>query len=299
VSRILGQYFSAEMAALCLVEWALTAVVLYGLLLSAAGLNVPEAHAGAGNLSALLALTIGAIAVVIGLYRPEICLQRDRLLVNAVVAGLLAFPALLLVSGALKIDLNKQYLLWLGQGLVAWATCLLCTRWLFGYAMHRRMFVRRVVVLGNGPEASRTRAHIQSHRRKFFEIVQLEALSPHTGAESRNAHWLRASREQHIWGVVDATGRPGNMSADDGIASALLDLKLRGVRVFDELAFWEHQLGRINLDLADARWLTFGDGFASSQFGERLKRATDILVSLAMLVMTLPLMLLTAADQDR
>ena len=128
MGRIFGQYFSAEMAALCLVEWTLTSIVLYGLLLSAVGLDVPGAHAGACNLAALLALTIGTIAATVGLYRPKICFERGRLLVNALVAGMLAFPALLLVSNALKIELSRGYILWLGQGLVAWGICIFCTR---------------------------------------------------------------------------------------------------------------------------------------------------------------------------
>ena len=119
VNRVVGQYFSAEMAVLCLVEWALTSVVIYALLIFAAGSGAPLVHAGAGSLAVLLALTIGTIAVTIGLYRPELCLERGRLLVNASVVGVLAFPALLLVSGTLEVDLNRLYLLWLGKGLVA------------------------------------------------------------------------------------------------------------------------------------------------------------------------------------
>ena len=159
--------------------------------------------------------------------------------------------------------------------------------------MHHRMFVRRIVVLGTGPEAARTRTHIQSHRRKFFELVHFEAPPRSRDAGSSSLDWLRATRERRIWGVVDAGGKP-YAATDEATSAKLLDLKLRGVRVFDELAFWEHQLGRINPDLADARWLTFDDGFASGWLGGRLKWATDILVSLGMLILTLPLMLITA-----
>jgi sugar transferase (PEP-CTERM system associated) len=297
VSRVFGQYFSIEMAALCLVEWALTAVILYGLLVSAPGIAMPMAYTGAGNLSALMALTIGVSAVTIGLYRPEICVQRGQLLAYAVFAGMLAVPGLLLVSGTLRVDLNREYLLWLGQSLIAWGICLFCTRWLFGYAMHHRVFVRRILVLGAGPEAARTRAHIQSHRRKFFELVQMETAPPggiaaNTACNGRDL--LHITRELGIWGIVDATGQTVNHPGDGITSTALLDLKLRGVRVFNELAFWEHQLGRINLDLADARWLTFGDGFASSWVGDRLKRTTDILGCLVMLALTMPLMLISA-----
>ena len=300
VNRIFGQYFSAEVAVLCLIEWALTSVIIYAHLMSATGSNVPLVHASAGNLSALLGLTIGATAVMIGLYRPEICYERGRLLVSASVAGVLAFPGLLLVSETLAIDLSRGYLLWLAQGLVAWVICLLFTRWVFSLAMRHRIFVRRIVVLGVGREAARTRELIQSHRGKIFEIVNSGTFAwPPTEANRAATDWLDGARAKRIWGIV-VVSDPGHddMRVDEcpsgPLPPALLDLKLRGVRVFDELSFWEQHLGRINLDRVDARWLTFADGFSSGWLGDGVKRVTDILISLAVLILTLPLMLITA-----
>ncbi len=45
------------------------------------------------NLAAVLACTVVITAAAIGLYRPEVCVERRRLLVNTSVAGILAFPA--------------------------------------------------------------------------------------------------------------------------------------------------------------------------------------------------------------
>ncbi len=307
------------MALLCLIEWALTSVVIYALLVSATGSDViePLAHAGARNLAILLALTIGATAVSIGLYRPEICLERGRLLLNVAIAGVLAFPALLVVSESLNIDLNGLYLLWLAKGLVAWVACLLVTRGIFRLAMRYRIFVRRVLVLGSGREAAQTREEIQSHRGKFFEIVNPGSFQIAPAADTPDL--LAQAREQRIWGIVVAGDPKADASETDhrqtdaiipegtpagttwagthagGVASpVLLDLKLRGVRVFDEMGFWEQHLGRINLDRLDAHWLTFADGFTRSRLGDALKRVADILISLAVLVLTLPLMLITA-----
>ena len=118
---------------------------------------------------------------------------------------------------------------------------------------------------------------------------------------------MAGSGENRLWGIVVAScPARADVGADattdaipDGgtarLASAgLLDLKLRGVRVFDELGFWEQHLGRINLDRVDARWLTFADGFSSGRLSAGLKRVTDIGISLAVLILTLPLMLITA-----
>jgi sugar transferase (PEP-CTERM system associated) len=297
VNRIFGQYFSAEMAVLCLIEWALNSVIIYALLMFAAAPDAPLAHAGAGNLSVLLALTIGAIAVTIGLYRPEICLARGRLLVNAGVAGVLAFPALLVVSETLDVALSGGYLLWLAKGLIAWVLCLLFTRWVFSFAMRNRLFMRRVLVLGSGHEATRIREQIQSHHGSFFEIVNPALPLDAEGTANRgSADWVIGTRKNRIWGIVVATPEDGAKSGKSECltAPALLDLKLRGVRIFDELSFCEQHLGRINLDRVDVRWLIFADGFSRTRLGDVLKRLADLVISMAVLCLTLPLMLVTA-----
>ena len=334
MNRIFGQYFSAEMAALCLIEWALTSIVIYALLLSAAGSDAmaPLGHAGAGSLAIVLALTIGAVAVIIGLYRPEVCFERRRLLANASIAGVLAFPALLLVSETLDVNLNGGYLLWVAKGLIVWVACLLLTRWIFSFAMGHRFFVRRVLIVGGGREAARTREQIQAQRGRYFETVTPEAIlarqsGGHPGAaDAASAQgcglanlppekkvWLARARAERIWGIVvaadpaadgrsaentasgGATSSSGNFGAQDCLAGpVLLDLKLHGIHVFDEMGFWEQHLGRINLDRLNEQWLTYADGFSTSRLSAAAKRVMDILVSLAVLVLTLPLMLITA-----
>ena len=294
------------MAVLCFVEWSLTSIVIYGLMVSAADSDALRSlpHASMGNLSVMLALTVGAIAVVIGLYRPAVCLERRRLLVNVGIAGILAFPALLLVSGFLHVDLSVGYLLWLAKGLIGWIGCLFLARWIFSVGMRHRIFVRRIVVLGSGDGAVRTREQIARHTDKSFEIVDLSRVMPIPAAVRPVMQNLQVGAgEDRLWGIVVATGREpvneplqsGDLAASGELtASALLDLKLRGVRIFDELSFWEQHLGRINLDCVNSQWLTFADGFASSRFSQFLKRLTDILVSLLVLILTLPLMLITA-----
>ena len=342
MNRIFGQSLSAEMAALCLIEWALTSIVIYALLVSATGSDAmaPLGYAGAGSVAIMLALTIGAVAVTIGLYRPEICLERRRLLANASIAGVLAFPALLLVSETLDVNLNGGYLLWVAKGLIVWVLSLLFTRWVFSFAMRHRWFVRRILVVGGDREVARTREQIQSQRGGFFEVVTPDAiLARQPGISIAEAHaggvegpgvqvrsivdqqrdkklWLARAHSERIWGIVVAPGAApdrgddssavdrcsagsgalsASLGAEDCLAgSVLLDLKLHGIRVFDEMGFWEQHLGRINLDRLNEQWLTYADGFSTSRLGAAAKRILDVLVSLAVLVLTLPLMLITA-----
>jgi len=92
MTTVLGRFVTVELAFLGLCELALSFLVIYAML------AMPEAASGqtilsdSANLAAVLAVTIMVTAAVLGLYGPEICVERRRLLINACVAGLLAIP---------------------------------------------------------------------------------------------------------------------------------------------------------------------------------------------------------------
>ena len=75
----------------------------------------------------------------------------------------------------------------------------------------------------------------------------------------------------------------------------LLRVKTKGVMVSDFSSFLERELGRVDLDTLNPSWLIFSDGFSS---GRRLssigKRLFDILVSLVILIVGLPLVAIFA-----
>jgi sugar transferase (PEP-CTERM system associated) len=75
----------------------------------------------------------------------------------------------------------------------------------------------------------------------------------------------------------------------------LLDCKLRGVRVVDIATHFERTLGQIRLESVSAGWLIFGDGFGSGWFRAFVKRMFDIACASALILLTLPIMLVTAA----
>ncbi|UYH55661.1 TIGR03013 family PEP-CTERM/XrtA system glycosyltransferase [Qipengyuania sp. SS22] len=75
----------------------------------------------------------------------------------------------------------------------------------------------------------------------------------------------------------------------------LLRVKTKGVMVSDFSSFLERELGRVDLDTLNPSWLIFSDGFSS---GRRLssigKRLFDILVSLVILIVGIPLVAIFA-----
>ena len=74
----------------------------------------------------------------------------------------------------------------------------------------------------------------------------------------------------------------------------LLDCKLSGIQVLDLASYFEKTLGQIRLDSLYAGWLIFGDGFNQGRIRSLTKRIFDIVFSLALLIITLPVMAATA-----
>jgi sugar transferase (PEP-CTERM system associated) len=301
MTRVLGRFVSLEMALLGLCELALSFLVIYAMLNSPAvepvlfghvRLTLPKTVANdTASLAALLSSTGVLIAAAIGLYRPEICIERRRLLSNASIAGLLAFPAVVVVSGSFNVGLSHYAILWLTKVMLAWLACMVTSRVIFNRIMRERWFVRRILVLGSGPHLARIERLTSFGPGRLFEPVFADRDG---GRQLLDEPPTPATlRRQRIWGIVIA----GNLDENGATIplQRLLDCKLRGVPVLDEASFSEQQLGRIDLDSIRTDWLLFADGFACSRIANHVRRGVDVLVSFLLLLSTLPLMLLTAA----
>jgi sugar transferase (PEP-CTERM system associated) len=299
MTRVLGRLMSLEMAALGLCELALSFLVIYGMLQMpdvfptlVEASNVAAAHAKShdiANLAAVLALTIVLTAAALGLYRPEICAERRRLLLNAGAAGLLAFPAVLIVSGCFNVGWSRHSVLLLTKVQLVWLICILASRVIFNRVMRERWFVRRILVVGPPNCTARLRQFATGGRASLFEaVIPGREADAESGEDPLS---LAALRRQRIRGVVVAGSAADQASLP---VRTLLDCKLRGLPVFDEASFFEQHLGRIDLDSIRPDWLLFAEGFTNGRVSNAVKRAIDIVVSLALLLLTLPLMLLVA-----
>ncbi|SEL10270.1 sugar transferase, PEP-CTERM system associated/exopolysaccharide biosynthesis polyprenyl glycosylphosphotransferase [Roseateles sp. YR242] len=74
----------------------------------------------------------------------------------------------------------------------------------------------------------------------------------------------------------------------------LLDCKLYGIRVVDLATYFEKTLAQIKISHVHAGWLIFGDGFNQGMLRSAVKRVFDLLSSLCLLVLSAPVMLVTA-----
>jgi sugar transferase (PEP-CTERM system associated) len=78
------------------------------------------------------------------------------------------------------------------------------------------------------------------------------------------------------------------------VATALVDLRLRGLEVNDAVDFYEQMFGKIWIDVLSSEWFVYTSGFRHSKGSVLLKRCMDVIVSLVLLILTAPVMLAVA-----
>ena len=210
---------------------------------------------------------------------------------------LIAYGLSLLVISLVFYLFPETYI---GRGVLAWSSVLaLCSVLLIRVMFFRLTDVglpkRRVMVLGNGTEAEEVIEHL--HTPTLRNSVQYAGLYPvmtdrdADGRERPLNHdaLLRTVSELKVSEVVVAVReRRGGVLP----LRQLLDCKLRGVRVMGLQSFYEREQGVLRIDTMRASWMIFGDGFDQGLARDVVKRLFDLLVSLALLLATLPVIVL-------
>jgi sugar transferase (PEP-CTERM system associated) len=154
---------------------------------------------------------------------------------------------------------------------------------------------RRVLVLGNGGEAEETirflHANPGSRSIEYAGVypVTEDRETPEEQRRLQHEHLLHTVRELRVSEVVLALReRRGGVLP----LRQLLDCKLKGVQVMDLTSFYERELGMLKIDNLRASWLIFSDGFEQGLVRDMVKRAFDLLASVVLFTLTLPVLLL-------
>lgn len=154
---------------------------------------------------------------------------------------------------------------------------------------------RRVLVVGNGPEAEALIRFL--HEGERIRTIQYAGMYPVVAdreagpAERRIDHDQlgRTVRELHVSEIVIAVReRRGGVLP----LRQLLDSKLAGIRVMDLASFYEREIGLLKLDNVRASWLIFGQGFDRGVARDVLKRIFDLVVGVLFLAALLPILLI-------
>lgn len=179
-----------------------------------------------------------------------------------------------------------------------------------GTALNRIVFIRlvdmntlkrRLLVLGTGTRAARVGnliAQDESIRRKYHLVGYLNQMkAPHHPQVARekvlekSGSMLAIAYRYGIDEIVVAIRDRRNGGLD---IEELLECKLEGIEVTDISSFFERETGHVQLDSLNPSWMVFSDGFQRTSLKFLAKRIFDIVVSLILLILTLPIALLTA-----
>ena len=228
-----------------------------------------------------------------GLYSAR---QRARLIgiaLRLVLAVLMAF----VVTSSLFYLIPA---LWIGRGVVALAASgaflgMLVSRSIFSRVVDENLLKRRVLVYGAGKSASAIAGiRRRSDRRGFVVVGYVPApgeLREVTDALLDPAEGLvRLCARLDVSEVVVAMDdrRRGFPIAE------LLQCRLAGVDVTEQLSFLERETGRVRIDILNPAWMIFGDGFRRDPIRRLTGRLLDFSGGIVVLTLASPLMILTA-----
>ncbi len=150
----------------------------------------------------------------------------------------------------------------------------------------------RVVILGDGKNAQFLLSELNTSTypvifEGYIGKFNPEIECPHIG--DTDALQDIVSRLQPDKLVIALDDRRGSLPLDD-----LLRIKLSSCEVIDAAGFYEDFMGKIMIEEIRPSALIFSHGFLSSKYEDSLKRAFDVCSALVGIILTAPIMLLTA-----
>lgn len=234
---------------------------------------------------------------LLGLYRlPGRRLSGKESLSRTIVALITSVPLAYLVFQVMPWPpVESRYFDIVVLGLLALVLSMRCTA-------NRRtaaaMFSPRVLIIGTGQEAVDVEHALHFPFRRGVEFVGYYPSVKDEQSVVNPAQILSAQRSLHdtveqleVDEVIVAVRerRGGVLPIRD-----LLECKVMGVKVFDLSSFFERTQGQIRVDSLRASWLIYGDGFRQGLTRTVSKRIFDLLATLVLLVVSLPVMLITA-----
>lgn len=244
-------------------------------------------HRGIALIGTAMMIWLAMIAV--GVYGPNALRSLRFAGARVLVAISLGIIALAVVDFVIPTDLFWRSTLLYTMGLAI--VVLVADRLLLNSFLGSSAFRRRVMVLGAGDRAQRLR-ELGDKPETGFAIVAYIAMSEDT----------RIVEEAIPRAAIHDLGRfVENLGVSEVVLALqerrnalplkdLLRIKTKGVHVNDFSSFIERETGRVDLDTINPSWLIFSDGFSSGRmFSSAMKRVFDIIASVILLALTLPI----------
>ncbi len=285
IPRVALAQLGAELA------WLLLAVIL------ARWLDGQPPDAVARNLAP--AIVFALIMVVFngafGLYRRDHKLDFGMYVGRLLLAMLIGAPIAYATSTMLPGGDRFQQMF--GEIVILAFAGLIVVRHIVVSPLLRSLHPHRVLVLGTGPEARVVEASLDAADGPGIRLVgfyALEKRGENVVSPGRVlAHDLTMEETVRQFGIDEIIVAVRDQRGGVLSLRSLLECRLRGIQVTDLARFFERVHGRIPIDSLKASWLIYGQGFRQDWLRTIVKRAFDIVVSLALLALTAPVFIVT------
>ncbi len=272
--------------------------LILGTVLFATGWHMPDlARAASAALPSAALLGVGALVInaALGFYQRVHNRSLGQSRARALLSLCLILPLAYIVLRVLPLGLHDQD--FVALAVAGGVLLMLIHRVHVGHSGAQSLMRQRVLVFGTGTRAKLVGRTLQKSD-PHVDLVGYYASPNEAVAEvsawgilSPNASLTDIVMEQQVDEIVVALAerRGGSMPLRE-----LLDCKLHGVKVVDMATHFEKTLGQIRLDSVSAGWLIFGEGFSQGWVRTVVKRLFDLVSAVILLVLTSPIMLLTA-----
>ncbi len=294
--RIFNNYIHRQVLYLAVIEAIIMMFAVYaGAYLRFGGrlASVVESMGSLWPRAILVTLVVMASMIAMGLYHGRLRARRSGIAVRVIVSCAAAGAALAL----LYYWLPKLYL---GRGALAITMSIilvgvLLTRIAFSKVVDDKLFRRRVLVYGAGEKAASIVGLRRRSDQRGFKVVGF------LPAENTNDYSVDPTRLLKPSGTISQLATEHRIdeivvAIDDRrkgfLVQELLDCKLNGIGVIDDMSFFERETGKVKLDLLYPSWMIFSEGFSSHPMRAFSSRVFDILAALFLLLITWPFMLI-------
>lgn len=171
-------------------------------------------------------------------------------------------------------------------------------RFVFAKFVDHDVLKRRVLLLGSGSRSAKVETlekDALGNRRfnlvGFLPLTNTDRCINATRTLRDEGSILSIAKKHRVDEIVVGIRerRNGGLPSEQ-----LLQCKLAGIDVVDLPTFFERETGQIQLESLNPSWMIFSDGFQRGSIRDMAKRVFDLSVSSGLLLLTLPIMMVTA-----
>ena len=208
-----------------------------------------------------------------------------------VLAGIyLVFPRTIVGSGIFAVSIVIVIIL-----IVSW-------RFFYAIVLNRGIFNQKIILLGSGSLAQNILDEINERKDSGYTVAvnvwdSLEDSDFSSKQKQTETIYKKdydglcelAEQLEINKVVVAIKERRGTLPLKE-----LVKCRVKGIDVIEGTSFFEMLAGKLLVDQINPAWIIFSKGFYKSRTKRFIKRSIDMLISLAMLILFLPLIIVTA-----